>query len=129
MTWLRNSQAAGALNLVTFTLTVALSAPTVAVTVADPSPAARTVPSASTLTTAGSDDANLADAVRSPVTAPPSTAATTRRWLACGPVRVTSAGNTLTTAADAGAAQQAARVRARGERCLAMSAFRCRSST
>src|SRR5262245_65879797 len=113
MTWLRNSQAAGALNLVTFTLTVALSSPTVAVTVAEPSPAARTVPSASTLATAGSEEANLADAVRSPVTAPPSTAATRRRWRACGPVRVTSAGKVL-IAAVAGAAQQEARVRARG---------------
>ena len=83
MTWLRKLQSMASLERTTLTFAVACLPSTVAVMVVSPSPAGRTTPP-STTATAGLAEVNVACAVWSPTTAPPSSAATSSR---CAGVR------------------------------------------
>src|SRR5262249_26239232 len=76
--------------------------------VASPSPTARTMPRASTLAMASSDEAKRASGVRSPTILPSSSATTTRRWVAWGPLRVISPGSTRNPEASTGDERSAA---------------------
>ncbi len=68
MTSLRKLGTVGSFTGETFALTVACREPSVAVMTASPSPAVRTTPAASTVATAGLEEANFARAVWSPTT-------------------------------------------------------------